>query len=56
MGFQVENANNHQVTYGVLLSALLGLEKYMSNRGYGAVQFGLYDGPNQVGQGWLEIL
>ena len=48
---QVQNANNHQVTYGVLASALAGMELYMWNVGYGAVQFKLYDGPHQVGQG-----
>lgn len=51
---QVTNANNHQVTYGVLSSALAGLQDYMWNCGYGGVQFKLYDGSNQVGQGSIN--
>lgn len=51
--FQVQNANNHQVMYGVLLTALTGMETYMWRLGYGCVDFKLYDGWNQVGQGSL---
>lgn len=51
---QVTNANNHQVMYGVLSSALAGLQDYMWNCGYGGVQFKLYDGSNQVGQGSIS--
>lgn len=51
--FRVQNANNHQITYGVLSAALTGMQTYMLHVGYGGVQFRLYDGKNQVGQGTL---
>lgn len=51
---RVLNANNHQITYGVLASALTGLQSYMRNVAYGGVRFKLYDGKNQVGQGFIE--
>ena len=47
----VANANNHQVTWGVLESAFEALGDYMEQYGYGSVIFGIFDGTNQVGQG-----
>lgn len=45
------NTNNHQVTWGVLESALEALADWMEQYGYGSVVFQIYDGPNQVGRG-----
>lgn len=45
------NANNHQVTWGVLESALEALGDWMEQYGYGSVIFQIYDGSNQVGRG-----
>lgn len=45
------NANNHQVTWGVLQAAIEALGDYMDQYGYGSVTFQIYDGQNQVGQG-----
>ena len=47
----ITNANNHQVTWGVLQSALEALGDWMDQFGYGSVVFQIYDGPNQVGRG-----
>lgn len=49
----VKNAANHQVTWGVLCSALVALSDYMSGFGYGAATFGIFDGGTQVGQGTI---
>lgn len=49
----VKNAANHQVTWGVLCSALVALADYMSGFGYGAATFGIFDGGTQVGQGTI---
>ena len=46
----VRNANNHQVTRGVLLSALDALVDYMSTKdAWGEVTFEIHDGKHQVG-------
>lgn len=47
----VWNANNHQTTWGVLLSALEALGDWMEQYEYGSVIFQIYDGQNQVGRG-----
>lgn len=49
----VKNAANHQVTWGVLGSALVALSDYMSSFGYGAATFDIFDGGSQVGQGTI---
>lgn len=49
----VKNAANHQVTWGVLGAALMALSDYMSEFGYGAASFGIFDGASQVGQGTI---
>ena len=51
MRVTVANANNHQVTWGVLESALEALGDYMEQYGYGSVVFDIFDGANQVGHG-----
>lgn len=45
------NANNHQLTYGVLGAALDAVGDYMSFNGFCHATFAVYDGVNQVGEG-----
>lgn len=48
------NANNHQITWGVLAAALVALKDYMSVQNwYGAVTFDIYDGVNRVASAFL---
>ena len=47
----VQNANNHQITWGVLSSAVRGLRDYMAEKGWKEVGFEVFDGWNQVGTG-----
>ena len=48
------NAENHQITWGVLGAALNALEDFMnSNQIWSAATFGIFDGENQVGVGSL---
>lgn len=49
----VKNAANHQITWGVLGSALVALSDYMSTFGYGAAAFTVFDGGSQVGEGTI---
>ena len=48
------NANNHQMTWGVLGAAAFALMDYMNRYGYGSATFLIYDGVNQVGAGTIE--
>ena len=51
----VSNANNHQVTYGVLRAAVAALRDYMAQEGeYGTLVFDIWDGVNQVGRGTID--
>ena len=50
------NANNHQLTYGVLSAALQALQEWTWGEGFGTLAFDIYDGQNQVGQGKLEVV
>ena len=55
-----KNANNHQLTRGVLEAAINATWKYMRNRQYGGggqgtVTFKIFDGVNQVGTCSLEL-
>ncbi|MCJ1298663.1 hypothetical protein MMC08_001453 [Hypocenomyce scalaris] len=53
----VRNANNHQLTYGVLGAALNALNEYMTLFGAGlTTTMDVYDGVNQVGQGQQDII
>lgn len=46
------NANNHQLTYGVVRSAVAAVKGYMASDGdYGLMSFDIWDGDNQVGTG-----
>ena len=48
------NADNHQLTYGVVRSAVAALRDYMAREGeYGLMMFDIWDGDNQVGTGLL---
>ena len=50
---RVFNSNNHQLTRGVLGTALAGLRGYMSREGEKFVAFEIFDGVTQVGAGML---
>ena len=52
-GFSVraKNANNHQITMGVLGAAIDALRDYVVKEGGGTLTFDIYDGENQVGIG-----
>ena len=53
-GLGMRNANNHQLTYGVVQAAIAALKSYMSQENnYGWVLFEIWDGDNQVGVGAL---
>lgn len=46
------NSNNHQLTYGVVRSAVAAVRDYMASDGdYGLVSFDIWDGDNEVGTG-----
>ena len=48
------NADNHQMTWGVLREACLALFDYMQrNDDFGTVGFEVYDGDHQVGEGMI---
>lgn len=48
-----EDANHHQLTWGVLGAALQAIKEYMSQSGtsFGTAYFSIYDGDNQTGKG-----
>lgn len=48
---KVWNANNHQVTWGVMHAAIAAIFNYMSMRGWGVGHFDIYDGGVRVGYG-----
>ncbi|KAA6414144.1 MAG: hypothetical protein FRX48_02506 [Lasallia pustulata] len=56
----VENANNHQVTWGVLGATVETLQDYVRDAlllcgfGWAAISFAIYDGLHQVGRGYLK--
>ena len=50
------NANNRQMTWGVLASALWGLQELIQQEGaYTVVQLLVYDGIHQVGRGSIVL-
>lgn len=56
-----ENANNHQLTWGVVGSASFALMDYVywlatTWAVLGAVNFMVFDGAVQVGKGWMQLL
>ena len=53
---RLTNANNHQMTWGVMNAALAALMQFVarSGRGPGAMAWQIYDGQNLVGVGFLQ--
>lgn len=52
LGLVWANANNHQLTYGVLENALEALRSWMMFfRACGVIEYDIFDGDNQVGTG-----
>lgn len=52
MGLIWANANNHQLTYGVLQNALEALRSWMIFfNACGIIEYDIFDGGNQVGTG-----
>lgn len=49
--FKVWNANNHQITWGVLHATIAAIASYMSSMGWGVGHFDIYDGGVRVGYG-----
>ena len=50
------NANNHQLTWGVMMLVITGLAQYTANLSSGvAIVFKIFDGANQVGEGQLAV-
>lgn len=47
------NANNHQVTYGVLGVVFTSMIEFMQANGWGAAKFEIWDGGNIVGGGTI---
>lgn len=47
------NANNHQITYGVLEKALQAMADWMFVNGDGLVKYEVWDGGNMVGKGMV---
>lgn len=51
----LNNANNHQLTYGVVHGTALALEAFINTYGgYQSMDFQIVDGPNLVGTGRIE--
>lgn len=51
----LKNANNHQLTYGVVHGAALALGAFINKYGgFQSVQFQIIDGQNVVGTGRIE--
>lgn len=56
VGVSVRNANNHQITWGLLGSAVWGLGEFMRGRATsGSAVFEVWDGANQVGEGLVSL-
>lgn len=49
------NANNHQLTWGVLGAALRGVLDYMRIFGNGDITFNIFDGAHMVGHGTVQV-
>lgn len=53
----IKNSNNHQLTWGVLGSALVAIGDYFDNNGgWGAVEFVVWDGDNEVAAGRIGVI
>lgn len=55
MVLSIRNANNHQMTWPILSSAIWAVVDYMYKKdNFGTVVFDIFDGGNQVGQGSIQ--
>lgn len=54
--FRFQNANNHQLTFGVINAALVALTDWMEQHEIATCTFDVFDGKNQVGEGVFEGL
>ena len=52
---RVANANNHQLTWGVLGVAIQGVKSVLGEGALGRASFVIFDGRNMVGRGWIEV-
>lgn len=52
--FRTWNTNNHQLTYGVLATAMVALWSFMESASFGTVRFIIYDGDHEVAAGSLR--
>lgn len=56
LAIHVWNANNHQITWGVLGAAVHALQDFMFHtQHWGGARFDIYDGQNMVAQGLLGL-
>ena len=57
VSLRVVNSNNHQLTWGVMQSALTALRSWMQAYNvWGTAVFEVYDGSHQVGVGTMNLL
>ena len=49
--FRFQNANNHQLTIGVMKAGLVALWDWMEQHEVATCTFDIFDGDNQVGKG-----
>lgn len=54
--FRFQNANNHQLTFGVINTALVALTDWVEQHEIATCTFYVFDGENQVGEGVFEGL
>lgn len=53
----ITNSNNHQVTWGVLGTALVAIGDYFEKHlGWGTVEFVVWDGDNEVAVGRIGFI
>ena len=51
---RIWDSNNHQATFGVLGAAVMAVFDYMNSQAhFGTGTFAIFDGPNQVGRGFV---
>lgn len=56
LSFSAQNANNRQLTWGVLASALWGIRDFMTlSNVYSCAYISIFDGIHLVGTGRIEI-
>lgn len=55
VAMHVWNVNNHQITWGVLSSAVEALAEYFRSTEWAAATFAIWDGVNKVGLGVVGL-